>query len=97
MSPPNALRLRWQSQVNGGWEAEVRLVNFRYRFPELSGHDLYLWLYSSQTIAAADLPRIMLSTTREGLQVAEFPGSFSDSLPLGKFCGDLPAARWVQN
>ncbi len=22
VSPPNALRLRWQSQVNGGWEAE---------------------------------------------------------------------------
>ena len=34
----------------------------------------------------------MLSTSREGLQVAEFPGSFSDPLRLGKFVGDLPAA-----
>ena len=96
VSPPNALRLRWQSQANGGWEAEVRLLNFRYRFPELSGKNLYLWLYSVKPVAATDLPRMMLSTTREGLQVAEFPGSFSDPLPLGKFCGDLPAARWVQ-
>jgi hypothetical protein len=35
----------------------------------------------------------MLSTSREGLQGAEFPGSFSDPLRLGKFAGDLPAAR----
>ena len=96
ITPPNALRLQWQSGKSGGWEAEVRVVNFRYRFPELSGRNLYLWCYSPQAIAADDLPRIMLSTTREGLQVAEFPGSFSDPLRLGKFAGDLPAARWVQ-
>jgi exo beta-1,2-glucooligosaccharide sophorohydrolase (non-reducing end) len=96
VSPPNALRLHWRSQADGGWEAEVRLVNFRYRFPELSGRNLYLWMYSPQAIAADDLPRIMLSTTREGLQVAEFPGSFSDPLSLGKYCGNLAAARWAQ-
>src|SRR6266436_4249260 len=96
VTPPNALRLHWQSQAQGGWEAEVRLVDFRYRFPELSGSNIYLWLFTSLAISAADLPRIMLSTTREGLQVAEFPGSFSDPLPLGKFSGDLPASRWVQ-
>jgi len=96
VSPPNALRLHWRSQADGGWEAEVRLLNFRYRYPELSGRNLYFWLYSAQPIAADDLPRIMLSTTREGLQVAEFPGSFSDPVPVGKYCGDLPAARWVQ-
>ncbi len=96
LTPPNALRLHWQSQAAGGWEAEVRVVNFRYRFPELSGHNLYLWCFSPQPIAADDMPRIMLSTTREGLQVAEFPGSFSDPVPLGKYSGDVPAERWVQ-
>jgi len=55
-----------------------------------------LWCHSPQAIAADDLPRIMLSTSREGLQGAEFPGSFSDPLRLGKFAGDLSAARWVQ-
>jgi exo beta-1,2-glucooligosaccharide sophorohydrolase (non-reducing end) len=96
ITPPNALRLQWQSEESGGWEAEVRIVDFRYRFPELSGRNLYFWCYSPQGIAADDLPRIMLSTTRAGLQVAEFPGSFSEPLPVGKFAGDLPAARWVQ-
>src|SRR5215475_1309263 len=96
VTPPNALRLHWQSRASGGWEAEVRVVNFRYRYPELSGKNLYLWCYSPQAIAADDLPQIMLSTTREGLQVAELPGSFSDPLPLGKFAGNLPSAQWVQ-
>jgi len=96
VTAPNALRLQWRSQAPGGWEAEVRVVNFRYRFPEFSGRNLYFWCYSPEAIAADDLPGIMLSTTREGLQVAEFPGSFSDPLPLGKFAGSLPAGRWVQ-
>jgi len=59
VTAPNALRLHWQSQATGGWEAEVRVVNFRYRYPELSGKNLYLWCYSPQAIAADDLPRIM--------------------------------------
>src|SRR5260370_17704995 len=47
-------------------------------------------------MCAADLPFITLSNTGEGLQVAEFPGSFTESLPLSKFSGNLPARRWVQ-
>ena len=97
LSPPNALRLEWQSQASGGWEAEVRVVNFRYRFPEFKGANLYFWLFSQEPIFARDLPRIMLSTTREGLQVAEFPpASFSDPLPLADFVGDLPSNRWIK-
>ena len=37
LTPPNALRLEWQSQPGGSWEAEVHIVNFRNRLPELSG------------------------------------------------------------
>src|SRR5262249_16794068 len=36
-TPPNALRLQWQSEARGGWEAEVRVMYFRNRFPEFSG------------------------------------------------------------
>jgi hypothetical protein len=43
LTPPNALRLEWQSEAGGGWEAEVRLMDFRYRYPELSGNSLYFW------------------------------------------------------
>jgi hypothetical protein len=96
LTPPNALRLEWQSQNGGGWEAEVRVVNFRNRFPLFSGDNLYFWCFAPQAISAADLPLIVLSDTREGLQVAEFPGSFTEPLPLGRFAGDMPAGRWVQ-
>src|SRR6266851_2073420 len=96
LTPPNALRLQWQSQPGGGWEAEVRLVNFRNRFPEMSGHNLYFWCFAPQPISADDLPSLVLSTGREGLEVAEFPASFTDPLPMGKVTGDLPAGRWIQ-
>jgi hypothetical protein len=96
LTPPNALRLEWQSQPGGSWEAEVHIVNFRNRLPELSGSSLYLWLYAPQAIPAADLPLVVLSNDREGLQVAEFPGSFTEPVSLGKFSGDLPAGCWVQ-
>src|SRR5438309_1645026 len=96
LTPPNALRLQWRSEAGGGWEAEVRVIDFRNRFPEISGRDLYFWCFAPKAIAAADLPSIVLSTSREGLQVAEFPASFTDPLPMGKLVGDLPAGRWVQ-
>jgi hypothetical protein len=96
LTPPNALRLEWQSQTNGGWEAEVRLANFRYRYPEMRGGNLYFWCYSEEPIAAVDLPRIVLSDTHEGLQVAQFPAGFTEPLPLSRFTNDLPAQRWVQ-
>jgi len=96
LTPPNGLRLEWQSQAGGGWEAEVRVVNFRNRFPAFSGENLYIWCFAPQAVLAADLPLIVLSDTREGLQVAELPGSFTQPIPLGKFAGDLPAGRWVQ-
>jgi hypothetical protein len=42
LTPPNALRLRWQSQSGGGWEGEVRVDSFRNRFPEFKGQSLLL-------------------------------------------------------
>jgi hypothetical protein len=96
MTPPNALRLQWRSEKDGGWEAEVRVMNFRYRPPEFSGRNLYFWCFAPQAIAAPDLPSIVLSTSGEGLQVAEFPASFTDPLPMGKVVGDIPAGRWIQ-
>jgi hypothetical protein len=96
LTPPNALRIHWRSERDGGWEAEVRVMNYRNRFPEFSGHNLYFWCFAPQPIAAADLPLLVLSTSREGLQVAEFPASFTETLPLGKIVGDMPAGRWIQ-
>ena len=72
LTPPNALRMRWKSEKDGAWQAQVRVMNFRNRYPEFSGRSLYLWCFAPQAIAAADLPSIVLSTAREGLQVATF-------------------------
>ena len=96
LSPPNALRIHWQSMPGGGWDAEVHLDNFRNRFPGLSGRTLYFWIYSPTAIASSDLPNLMLSQAREGLQVATFPGSFTAPESLGRFVGDLPANKWVE-
>ncbi len=96
LTPPNALRMEWQSEAEGGWLAQIRLMDVRNRYPGLAGHNLYFWIFAPQAIAAADLPKLVLSTASEGLQVAEFPGSFTEPLELGKYTGDVPAGRWVQ-
>lgn len=96
LTPPNAIRLQWQSAPGGGWVAGIQAVDLRNRFPGLSGHNLYFWIFAPQAISAADLPKVVLSNVREGLQVAEFPGSFSEPLDLGKYAGDVPSGRWVQ-
>ena len=96
LTPPNALRLQWQSQPSGGWEAEIRVDGHRNRFPEFQGRNLYFWCFAPQAIAAEDLPMLVLSDTYQGLQVAEFPAAFTAPLALGKFAGEIPAGRWVQ-
>src|SRR5690349_9584498 len=96
LTPPNALRLEWQSLEGGNWQAAIHLVSFRNRFPDLRGNTLFIWCFAPEAIAAADLPRIVLSNTSEGLRVAQYPGSFTEALPLGQFSGDIPAGRWIQ-
>jgi hypothetical protein len=86
-TPPNALRFEWLSNSNGGWEATIRLVNFRDRHPVFLGDTLFFWLYSPEAISAADLPRLWVSDAHD---------NFSTSLPLGKFAADIPAKEWVQ-
>lgn len=96
LTPPNAIRLQWQSAAQGEWTAEIATVDLRNRLPGLSGRNLFFWIFSPQPIAAADLPKIVLSNAIEGLQVAEFPASFSESLDLGKYTGDISPGRWLQ-
>jgi len=86
-TPPNALRLKWRSVPAGGWEAAIRLVDFRNRELHFDGDVLYLWCFSEEAIAASDLPNIRL------LDVAR---SFSGPLNLGKFAQGIPARQWIQ-
>ncbi len=96
LTPPNALRIAWTSQPGGSWDAEIHLMNFRNRLPEMEGKYLIFWCYSAEGIAARDLPYILLSNDEGGLQVAEFPASFTMAEPLSNFTGDIPAGRWTR-
>jgi hypothetical protein len=95
-TPPNALRLEWQSLEGGGWEAGIHLMNFRNRYPGLQGDTLSFWCYAPEAIPAADLPLLSLSNTREGLPAGILPGGFTEPVPLGQFTRNLPGGRWVQ-
>jgi hypothetical protein len=86
-TPPNALRLEWQSASNGGWEAKIDVVKFRNRKIKFEGDSLYFWCFSPQGMPAADLPV---------LRILDTDTNFSAPLKLESFVGDLPAGRWVQ-
>jgi hypothetical protein len=85
-TPPNALRLEWQSTPGGGWDAEIEVVKFRNREINFPGDTLYLWCFSAQGIAEKDLPLIRL---------LDNGGNFSGPLKLGAFSGAIPAGHWA--
>ena len=86
-TPPNALRLKWRSVPDGGWEAGISAINFRNREINFQGDTLYFWCFSEEGISASALPLVQLSDTDD---------NFSISLPLGKFVPDLAPGKWVQ-
>ena len=96
LTPPNAIRIQWQSAPESGWTAQIQSATIRNRKPGLDGKYLFFWIYAPDAISAADMPKIVLSNMREGLQVAEFPASFSEPIELGKYTGDVPAGKWVE-
>src|SRR3974390_624546 len=52
LSPPNAIRIQWQSAPEGGWNAQISLLDFRNRLPALDGRNLYFWIFAPHAIAA---------------------------------------------
>lgn len=86
-TPPNSLRLSWQSNPGGSWELQVRVVEFRDREILFDGDSLILWCYSATPISAGDLPEIRLLDTNH---------NFSVPVRLGDFSGLMQARRWTQ-
>lgn len=84
-TPPNALRLSWQSKPGGGWEVEIGVVEFRNREIFFDGDTLYLWVYAPTPIAASSLPVIRLLDTNK---------NFSVPVRLADFAANLPAHKW---
>lgn len=86
-TPPNSLRLAWQSKPGGSWELQLRVVEFRNREILFSGDALFLWCYSLAAIPAQDLPEIrLLDTNRD----------FSAPVRLGDFSSGIKAGQWTR-
>jgi exo beta-1,2-glucooligosaccharide sophorohydrolase (non-reducing end) len=86
-TPPNALRVEWQSAPGGGWAATVNFVDFRNRAPGFTGDTLSFWVYSPSIISANDLPLF---------QVTDTGRQFSQQLRLGDFLATAPQGKWVE-
>jgi len=86
-TPPNALRLQWQSNPNGGWSAQIQRPGVRNLAPAYRGDTLMFWCYSEQPLRAADLPLIQLSDASYG---------FSIPVKIGEYVHAIPPAKWVQ-
>ena len=86
-TPPNALRLAWQSGPGGSWTAHVDVLEFRNREILFEGDTLSFWLYSEQAIPAAAMPALRIQDTSRG---------FSKPLHIGDFSGELPAKKWTR-
>ena len=86
-TPPNALRLQWQSNPNGGWSAQIQRPGVRNLAPQYVGDTLMFWCYAEQPIRAVDLPLIQLADASHG---------FSIPVKMGDFIDGIPQAKWVE-
>jgi hypothetical protein len=89
LTPPNALRLEWESAATGGWEAQVDVMRFRNREIRFRGGALYFWCFSPQSMSASALPLIRIRDTE---------GNFSAAIKLELFAGgpNVRAREWVR-
>ena len=86
-TPPNALRLEWNSQPDGGWVAKLDVVKFRNREIYFQGRVLSFWCYAPQPILPANLPLVRIEDSND---------NFSGPLKLEGFLPALPVGQWVR-
>ncbi len=86
-TPPNALRLEWNSKPEGGWVAEIDLVAFRNRDLHFVGDTLHFWCFTPQQFATTDMPQ---------LAIADSDGNFSSPIRLSSYVKTLSVGRWQQ-
>jgi len=86
-TPPNSLRISWQSNPGGAWAAAIEVVDFRDREILFDGDTLCFWIYSNQAIPASELPALRLHDTKRG---------FSGPLRVGEFSGNVAANQWTR-
>ena len=87
LTPPNSIRVSWQSRTGGAWVAQLNVVEFRDREILFEGDQLSFWVYSPEALDAAALPNLRLHDTHRG---------FSTIVRLREFSGDIPAKKWTR-
>ena len=85
VSPPNSLRLKWNSKTGGEWNVNLR-ARANYGMPDFSGHSLWFWAFSEEGLSSAESPVIYLAGNDEGTDTIRL---------LGKL-DRIPAQKWVR-
>jgi hypothetical protein len=86
VSPPNALRLTWESRWGGDWDVNLQLRR-GYGGVDFAGHALFFWCYSESGLSADESPRIYLRDTN---------GEGTTAIPLLGSLTQIPARQWVR-
>jgi hypothetical protein len=87
VSPPNGLRLKWNSRPGGEWRLKLKSMARYGHNLEFEGDSLSFWCFSEAGLSPEEAPRI-------NLQDSGGIGSETTTLLAG--CGELPAGKWVQ-
>jgi exo beta-1,2-glucooligosaccharide sophorohydrolase (non-reducing end) len=87
ISGPNALELQWQSMAAGGWEGELRLYDWRDRYVDFPGKNLFLWFCSKEGLSARYLPKMALR---------DLDGGFTQPMSISAYTHDLKPGKWTR-
>jgi hypothetical protein len=85
-TPPNCLRLKWQSRTGGDWQIALN-IRKHYRNVDFSGSMLSFWFYSETDVTADESPLIYLNDVN---------GEGTPSIRLIGASQKLPAQKWVR-
>ncbi len=86
VSPPNSLRLKWQSQTGGDWLVSLK-VKARYGTADFSGGSLFFWCYSETDLSTDESPLIYLKDVND---------EGTPSIRLIGHLDKLPAHTWIR-
>jgi len=85
-SPPNSLRLQWNSQFGGDWRITLRVNRYNRHF-NFEGNTLFLRCFSETGLSPEESPLIALQDAN---------GAGTPTIRLTGASGMLPAQKWVQ-
>ncbi len=86
ISPPNGLRLKWQSRTGGDWNVTLDFTG-SYGREAYSGKVLSFWCFSDTGLTAEQSPR---------LQFRDHEGVTSSSVLLLGALKEIPAQKWIR-